>query len=139
MSKADSRTPTRSPGTSARIPSTTDREEPRPVLEGAAVSPCAVAGAQELVSKVAVAVLHVHEGKSDACSIARGMYEVVDEAIELLVAHARRIVRDSEAPVEHRVPVGDARARTRSCRAGVSAGVCELKAHDEIVGAPRNV
>ena len=88
------------------------------------------------MSKIAVAVLHVDEGKPDPCGIARGVHEVVDQAIELLVADARCIVRDGEARVEHRMPVGNAWPWAGSGGAGVSAGVRELEPDDEIVGGP---
>jgi hypothetical protein len=73
------------------------------------------------MSKVAVAVLHVHEGKPDACGVAGGMHEVIDQAIELLVADARCIVRDREARIEHGVPVGNAWPWTGGGGTGVSA------------------
>ena len=137
MSNADRRTPTRRPGASARMPATIERRKRVRFSKLPPYRPGAIGGAQELVTQIPVAVLHVDECKSDPLGVARRAHEVLDQPVELVVAETCRVAGDVQAIVEHRVPVGDARPRPRSRRPGVSSGVGQLQPDDEVAGACR--
>ena len=109
------------PGTAARMPSATAKQEARAVLEAAAVAALAVARAQQLVAEVAVAVLDVDELKPDGVGAPRGVDEVVDEAVEVVVGHQRdaageALVEDGIDGARRAAPGGSTRSGARSGR-----------------------
>ena len=106
-------------------------EEARAVLEAAAVAAFAVARAQQLVAEVSVAVLDVDELKPDGVGAARGLDEVGNEAIDVLVFHQRDAA--GKAFVEDRVEMRGERLRTvPDVRARETPRVRELETEIEI-------
>ena len=117
-------------------------EERGAAVEVAAVGTGAIAGRQQLVEQVAVAVLHVDEVEPGPPGQHRGPHVVVDQGVELGVAEHRRVARRSglepDAAVEQRMAVGDARAR-RAVGPAPTARVGELQAHDRPGGRATGV
>ena len=119
VSKTDSRTPISRPGASARMPAIDSCRNRVRFSSVPPNLPRATARAQQLVEQIAVTVLDVHELKPDVLRQPRGMHELVDQPVELVIgedAHAR-----GEAPVEHRMRVGCERRRS-VCLSGVQSG-----------------
>src|SRR5690606_40848142 len=94
-------------------------QEPRAVLERAAVGAWTRAGAQQLVSEIAVAVLDVDEREAGARGERRRADEVVDERVEAGVGDHGRVAGHPNPPVEQRMTVGD--DRRGAARAGPRA------------------
>src|SRR5690606_7570988 len=108
-------------------------QEPRPVLERAAIGAGPRTGAQQLVSQVAVTVLDVDEREAGARGEHRGADEVVDERTESRVRDDRRVAGHADARVELRMTVGDDRLGPAGTGSREAAGVGELQADQEVV------
>ena len=110
-------------------------EKPGSVLEGPTVAARAVAGAQQLVAEIAVAVLDVDEVEAGSAGQPRRLDEVVDQAVELVIGDHPDPV--GEAPVENRVV-----ARRKGLGAApfvgapVPSGVGELQPYQQIIASP---
>jgi len=84
-------------------------QKSRPVLEAAPVGSGPVQRAQELMPKVAVTVLDIHEREARALSQRRGRCKVIDEPGDLLVAQQRIVPWNAELAIEPGVTIEDHR------------------------------
>ena len=88
------------------------------------------------MAEIAVAMLDVDEIEAEVGGDAGGAVEVFDDAFDFGVGEDGIVGVELEARVENRVAIEDARlGLVRSVGAAVAAGVGELEADDEVVGA----
>ena len=123
----------RQAGSGAADPLDDPGEQPEAVVERAAVAAGAVAGGEQLVEQVAVAVLDVHEVEAGVGGEPGGVDVALDEPVQLLVVQDRRGAC-ADAPVQHRVALDRARRRLPR-RATPAARVGELQTDHQVVGA----
>src|SRR5450756_3185928 len=82
-------------------------QETRAILERAAVRAGPLERAKELVAQVAVAMLDINKGEAGPLCAPRCRDEIVDQALDIVVAHHRIIGRKAELAIEHRVMIQD--------------------------------
>src|SRR5271169_199189 len=108
----------------------------RAAFERAAVTSLARVSAQKFMTQVAVAVLDVHEIKTQLPSHKCGSMEVFDDRLDLLVGQQGIVGRQFQALVEKRMVIENAWFRAGMLiRAAVPAGMCQLQTdYQTIVG-----
>ena len=87
-----------------------------------------MAGGEEFVEQVAVAVLQVDEVEALGLGESSGPGVVVDQPLELPILPHRGVVGDADARVQKGVPEGDARRRSRLGGPRPATAVGELQA-----------
>ena len=79
------------------------------MLEAATVLAGPIEGAQQLVTEVSVTVLEIDELKSGVPGALARAHEVLDQPIQLRVGHARILIVEAEAAIQHGMVIDDAR------------------------------
>jgi hypothetical protein len=81
-----------------------------------------------------MAVFDIHELKANSRGIQRGMNEVFNETGDLIIAENGRIVFDTHAAIEERMPVGDAWfGKVMPVGTAESSRVSQLESHIKVI------
>jgi hypothetical protein len=85
---------------------------------------------EELVQQVAVAVLHVDEVESGGLRQLRRAHKRCDQGIDLFVGQQHGVILDTDAAIQQRMALRDARFPVARLRYGPASAVRELEADD---------
>jgi hypothetical protein len=109
-------------------------EKPQAVLQWTAIGARARMRAEELMAKIAMALLHINEVETAVSRELRGADVVLLQTPNLAVLENGVVRTNSHTPVEKRMMVEDDRLRPIvTVRAREPAGVCQLQTYEKVV------